>query len=155
MVFPEIPSMAEIGTGITQVTQGACDLASSAVQQFISSPTIAQVGLQALAVQIEVLEHLVTKLRAVATGIAEVHTKLEVTVQLEWHSPAGTAFRAAVRQRQDHTDKLAQTAHETVVLANQGIDELRIRIAGLQSLLAAARATLGDTAAASIGQVCS
>lgn len=155
MVFPQIPSMAEIGTSITLVTNGACEVASSAVQQFIDSPTIAQVGFQALAAQIEVLEHLVTKLRAVAAGIAEVRTKLESTVQLEWHSPAGTAFRAAVRQRQDHADYLAQSANETVILANQGIEELRVRIAGLQSLLAAARAALGDTAAATIGQVCS
>lgn len=155
MVFPQIPSMAEIGTSITLVTHGACEAASSAVQQFIANPTVAQVGLQALAAQIEVLEHLVTKLRAVALGISDVRTLLEATAQLEWHSPAGTAFRTAVRQRQDHADYLMQSAHETVALARQGIEELQVRIAGLQSLLAAARAALGDTAAATMGQVCS
>ena len=92
MVMVEIPSMTEIGTGMSLVAQGACEMASQAVQQFVSSPSIAQTGLNALAAQIEVLEQLVAKLREVAAGIEDVQRQLGATLTMEWHSPAGEAF---------------------------------------------------------------
>ena len=102
MVMVDIPSMAEVGTGMSLVANGACELASHAVQQFVSSPSIAQAGLHALAAQIEVLEHLVAMLREVAAGI----------------------------------------------------DEVRTMVASLQTLLATARAAVGDVAPGAIDQVC-
>lgn len=154
MVLVDIPSMAEIGTGMTLVANGACELASQSVQQFVTSPSVAQAGLNALAAQIEVLEQLVTKLRQVAAGIEKVKGQLGATLSMEWHSPAGQAFRTAVGDRQVQAEHLTQTAQETARLAHQGIDELRTMIASLQSLLAAARAAMGDVASGALEQVC-
>lgn len=67
-----IPSLPEIGAGIGYVANNACDMASSAVQQWVNSPSTAQVGLQALASQIDALEQLVIKLRIVADGVEQV-----------------------------------------------------------------------------------
>lgn len=154
MVMVEIPSMTEIGTGMSLVAQGACEMASQAVQQFVSSPSIAQTGLNALAAQIEVLEQLVAKLRAVAAGIEDVQRQLGATLTMEWHSPAGEAFRTAVGDRQSQAHHLAELTQETARLAGQGIDELRTMIASLRSLLATARASMGDMASGAIAQVC-
>ena len=150
-----IPSPAEIGAGIDLVSGGACDMASSAVQQFVSSPTIAETGLNMLASQIEVLEQLVAKLRGVGVGIEHVHDTLAATTQLEWHSPAGQVFREAVSHRQQHAAALRETANQTATLASQGIDELRAMIASLQTLLAAARSTVGATAGTAVARMCS
>lgn len=155
MVMVAIPSMAEIGTGISLVTNGACELAPEAVQQFVTSPSIAQAGLNALAAQIEVLEQLVAKLRHVATGIETVQGRLGATLNMEWHSPAGEAFRIAVGERKVQAQQLESLTLETVQLAHQGIDELRTFISSLQSLLSAARATMGDVASGAVAQVCS
>ena len=155
MVMVDIPSMAEIANGMSHVANGACELASQTVQQFVTSPSIAQAGLSALTVQIEVLEQLVVRLREVAAGIEDVHGRLEATVHMEWHSPAGEAFRIAVGDRKVQAQNLEHMAFETARLANLGIDELRTTIASLQSLLAAARASIGDVAAGAMAQVCS
>ena len=149
-----IPSPAEIGAGIDLVSGGACDMASSAVQQFVSSPTIAETGLNMLASQIEVLEQLVAKLRDVGVGIEHVHDTLATTTQLEWHSPAGQVFREAVSHRQEQALTLRETANQTATLASQGIDELRAMIASLQTLLAAARSTVGATAGTAVARMC-
>lgn len=154
MLMVEIPSMSEIGPGMSLVAQGACEMASQAVQQFVSSPSIAQAGLNALAAQIEVLEQLVAKLRAVTAGIEDVQRQLGATLTMEWHSPAGEAFRTAVSDRQSQAQHLADLTQETARLAGQGIDELRTMIASLQSLLATARAAMGDAASGAIAQVC-
>ena len=155
MVMVDIPSLTEIGNGISLVTNGACELASHAVQQFVTSPSIAQAGLSALAAQVEVLEQLVAKLHEVAAGIDEVHGKLGATLQMEWHSPAGEAFRIAVGDRKVQAQNLENMAIETARLAKLGIDEIRTTIASLQSLLSAARASVGDVASGAIAQVCS
>lgn len=155
MVMVEIPSLAEVGAGISHVANGACDLASNAVQEFVNSPSLAQAGLNVLAAQIEVLEQLVAKLQTVAAGIDGVHSKLALTQQWEWHSPAGQTFRDAVSQRQIQAKNLEQTAIETAQLARQGIDELRAIVASLQSLLATARVALGASVAGAVSQVCS
>ena len=89
MTLVQIPSLAEIGAGIGLVAGGACDKASSAVQHFINTPSVAENGLNLLAAQIDVLEQLVAALREVAVGIEAVHDKLAITVELEWQSPAG------------------------------------------------------------------
>ncbi len=154
MVMVDIPSMAEVGTGMSLVANGACELASHAVQQFVSSPSIAQAGLHALAAQIEVLEHLVAMLREVAAGIDDVRGQLGATVAMEWHSPAGEAFRTAVGDRQVQAQHLEQLTQETARLASHGIDELRTMVASLQTLLATARAAVGDVASGAIDQVC-
>lgn len=154
MMSVVIPSPAEIGAGISLVSDGACDMASSAVQQFVSSPSISETGLNMLASQIEVLEQLVAKLREVSAGIEQVHDKLAATVQLEWHSPAGNVFREAVGTRQEHAHKLRDTTIQTATLAGQGIDELRIMIASLQTLLAAARTAVGATAGSAVAGMC-
>lgn len=154
MVVVDIPSMTQIATDIALVKGGACELASQTVQQFVSSPSIAQAGLNALAVQIEVLEQLVAKLREVAAGIDEVHGRLGATLAMEWHSPAGQAFRTAVGDRQSQAEDLSRLTQETALLANQGIDELRATIVSLQSLLSAARAAVGDMASGALQQVC-
>lgn len=155
MVMVDIPSMAEIGNGISLVANGACELASQTVQQFVASPSIAQSGLSALASQVEVLEQLVAKLHEVAAGIDDVHGKLGATLLMEWHSPAGEAFRIAVGDRKVQAQNLENMAVETVRLAKLGIDEIRTTIASLQSLLAAARAAVGDVASGAVAQVCS
>lgn len=155
MMVSAIPSIQDIGAGLTLVANGACDLASSTVQQFVANPSIAQAGLHVLAAQIEVLEHLVAKLRFVALGIQEVQTNLSATRQMEWHSPAGQAFRSAVEQRQAHAAQLTQLIGDIARLAKHSIDDLRAQIAALQTLLVAARAAMGDMATAAIGQVCS
>lgn len=155
MTLVDIPTMAEIGAGMSLVADGACELASGAVQDFVNTPSTAELGLNVLAAQIEALEQLVEKLREVGAGIDEVHGKLAVTQQMEWHSPAGNAFREASLLRQEHAKKLEQTAMETAVLARQGIDELRMIVASLQSLLAAARTAAGATAGVAVAQVCS
>lgn len=152
MVMVEIPSMAEIASGMSLVADGACDLASRTVQDFVSSPSVAQAGLHALAAQIEVLEQLVAKLREVAVGIDEVQGQLGSTLAMEWHSPAGEAFRIAVGDRKVQAEQLAQLTLETARLAGHGIDELRTMIASLQTLLATARAALGDAASAVLEQ---
>ena len=74
-----IPPLSEIGAGIGYVANNACDMASSAVQQWVTSPSIAQAGLQALSSQIDALEQLVVKLRIVADGVEQVHGKLVAT----------------------------------------------------------------------------
>ncbi len=155
MVMVQIPSLSEIGAGIGYVANGACDMASSAVQQWVSSPSTAQTGLNVLAAQIETLEHLVLKLRAVADGIEQIHTRLVAVQDLEWHSPAGQAFREALVYRQLNARQLENTAAETVRLARHSIDELRALVSGLQSLVATARASLGDSVSGTIAQVCS
>lgn len=155
MTLVAIPSLSEIGAGISLVSEGACDAASGAVQNFVNSPSVAETGLNLVASQIQVLEQLVTKLREVSSGIEQVHDKLSSTVQLEWHSPAGNAFREAVGTRQEQAMRLHETAVGTATLANQGIEELRIMISGLQSLLAAARTAMGATAGVAVAQVCS
>src|SRR5699024_6165040 len=86
----------------------------------------------------------------VSAGIEQVHDKLAATMQLEWHSPAGNAFREAVGTRQEHAHKLRETSMQTATLAGQGIDELRIMIASLQTLLAAARSAVGATAGTAV-----
>lgn len=149
-----IPSPAEIGVGISLVSGGACDMASSAVQQFVSSPSMAETGLNMLASQIEVLEQLVAKLREVSAGIEQVHDTLAATTQMEWHSPAGQVFREAVGQRQEHALTLRETSSQTATLASQGIDELRVMIASLQTLLAAARSTVGMAAGTTVARMC-
>lgn len=154
MTSVAIPSLAEIGAGICQVSDGACDMASSAVQQFVTSPSIAETGLNMLASQIEVLEQLIEKLREVSFGIEQVHDKLAATAQLEWHSPAGNVFREAVGTRQEQAQKLRETSMQTATLASQGIDELRIMISSLQTLLTAARTAVGTTAGAAVARVC-
>src|SRR5690625_6248193 len=63
MTLVQIPSLAEIGAGIGLVAGGACDKASSAVQHFINTPSVAENGLNLLAAQIDVLEQLVAALR--------------------------------------------------------------------------------------------
>lgn len=155
MTLVAIPSLAEIGAGISLVADGACDMASGAVQNFVKSPSTAESGLNLLASQIDMLEQLVAKLREVSAGIEQVHDKLTATVQLEWHSPAGNAFRQAVGTRQQHAKELQETSVRTATLASQGIDELRIMISSLQSLLAAARAAVGAAATSTVDQVCS
>lgn len=155
MTSVAIPSLDEIGAGISLVADGACEMASGAVQDFVTSPSIAATGLNVVASQIEVLEHLVAKLREVGAGIEQVHDKLAATVQLEWHSPAGNAFREAVGSRQEHARRLRETAMQTASLASQGIDELRIMISSLQTLLAAARTAVGTAAGATVARVCS
>jgi len=154
MVMVDIPSMTEIATDMSLVANGACELASQAVQQFVASPSIAQAGLNALAAQIDVLEQLVAKLHEVAAGIDGVHGKLGATLAMEWHSPAGETFRSAVEVRQLQAEDLRRLTQETALLAKQGIDELRATIASLQSLLAVARASVGDVASGAIEQVC-
>jgi hypothetical protein len=153
MVMVDIPSMAEIASGMSLVADGACDLASRAVQDFVSSPSLAQAGLHAVAAQIEALEQLIARLREVAAGIAEVQGKLASTVAMEWHSPAGEAFRTAVGDRKIQAEQLEQLTLDTARLATDGIDELRTMIAGLQTLLATARAALGDAASGVVKQV--
>lgn len=155
MTSVAIPSLSEIGAGISLVADGACEMASSAVQNFVTQPSTAQLGLNILASQIEVLEQLVSKLREVAAGIEQVHDKLATTAHLEWHSPAGNAFREAVGARQEHASRLRDTSAQTAILASQGVDELRIMISSLQSLLAASRTTVGDAAGTTIARVCS
>lgn len=155
MTIAEIPSMTEIGAGIGLVADGACDMASSAVQDFVSNPSTAEMGLSLVAAQIEVLEKLVEKLRQVAAGIGEVEGKLEASRQMEWQSPAGQAFREAVQLGQDQARNLQETSQQTVGLANQGIEELRLVIAGLQSLLATARTSMGSVADSVVTGVCS
>lgn len=155
MTLVAIPSLAEIGTGMSLVSNGACDAASSAVQNFVNNPSTAEAGLNLVASQIQLLEQLVAKLREVSRGIEQVHNKLAATTQLEWHSPAGNAFREAVGTRQDRAKQLQETAVGTATLANQGIEELRIMISGLQSLLAAARTAMGTTAGVAVTKVCS
>ena len=154
MVTVLIPSLPEITSGIGYLTNGACDMASSAVQQWVNSPSKAHVGLNILAAQIEALEQLVVKLRAVADGIEQVHIKLVAAQELEWHSPAGQAFRQALGYRQQNAKELEATALETVRLARLSIDELRSVVAGLQTLLATARATAGMATSGVIEQVC-
>lgn len=155
MTLVPVPSLAEIGAGIGLVSEGACDMASGAVQNFVNSPSVAETGLNLLASQIDVLEQLVAKLQEVGTGIEQVHEKLSATVQLEWHSPAGNAFRDAVGTRQEHARQLQETSVQTATLARQGIDELRVMISSLQSLLAAARTAAGVSAGAAVAKVCS
>lgn len=154
MTVVAIPSMAEIGAGIGLVSDRACDKASGAVQNFVQSPSIAETGLNLLASQIDTLEQLVAKLREVGAGIEQVHEKLAATTQLEWHSPAGTAFREAVGTRQEQAKQLRETSVQTATLARQGIDELRAMISGLQSLLATARTATGITAGTAVATVC-
>lgn len=154
MTLVQIPNLAEIGAGIGLIAGGACDKASSAVQHFVTTPSVAENGLNLLAAQIDVLGQLVAALREVAAGIEAVHDKLAVTVDLEWQSPAGNAFRQATASRQQQALALQQTTMETAALASRGIDELRLLISSLQSLLAAARTTAGTTAGAPIAQVC-
>lgn len=154
MTLVQIPNLAEIGAGIGLIAGGACDKASSAVQHFVNTPSVAENGLNLLAAQIDVLEQLVAALREVAVGIEAVHDKLAVTVDLEWQSPAGNAFRQATASRQQQAQALQQTTMETAALASRGIDELRLLLSSLQSLLAAARTTAGTTAGATIAQVC-
>lgn len=155
MVLAQIPSLPEISIGIQHVANGTCEMASSAVQQWVNSPSTAQAGLHLLAAQIDTLEHLVVKLRMVADGIEQVHSKLQATLHMEWHSPAGTAFRDAVAVGQSQTHHLEHTARETVRLAQASIEELRILISGLQSLIVAARTAVGDTVSGALQQVCS
>lgn len=154
MVMVDIPSMTEIASGMSLVADGACQVASRAVQDFVSSPSLAQAGLHALAAQIEALEQLVAKLREVAAGIDDVQGRLGSTLAMEWHSPAGEAFRTAVGDRQAQAQQLEQLTLETARLAGQSIDELRTMIASLQSLLSTARAALGDTASGMVEAVC-
>ena len=149
-----IPPLSEIGAGIGYVANNACDMASSAVQQWVTSPSIAQAGLQALSSQIDALEQLVVKLRIVADGVEQVHGKLVATHHIEWHSPAGQAFREAVNLGQSRAQELENTARQTVRLAQASLEELRTLIAGLQTLLATARAAVGDSVAGALGQVC-
>lgn len=149
-----IPTLPEITSGIGYLTNGACDMASSAVQHWVNSPSTAQMGLQVLAEQIEALEQLVVKLRAVADGIEQVYVKLVAAQELDWHSPAGQAFQEALCSRQMHAKNLEATALETVRLARLSIDELRTLVASLQTLLATARATVGVAASSAIAQVC-
>lgn len=153
MVMVEIPSMAEIASGISSVAEGACELASRSIQEFVSSPSVAQAGLHALAAQIEALEQVVAKLREVASGIEQVHSQLGATLAMDWQSPAGEAFRTAVGDRRIQAEQLAQLTQETARLAGLGIDELRAMIASLQTLLATARAALGDVATGVVEQV--
>lgn len=155
MVMVQIPSLPEIGAGIGYVANGTCEMASTAVQQWVNSPSTAQAGLQLLAAQIDTLEHLVLKLRMVADGIDQVHGKLTVTYDMEWHSPAGQAFREAVGNGQIRAQHLQSTAHETIRLAHTSIEELRTMVAGLQTLLTTARVAVGDTVSGAIEQVCS
>src|SRR5690625_4942634 len=143
MVMVAIPSMAEIGTGISLVTNGACELASEAVQQFVTSPSIAQAGLNALVAQIEVLEQLVAKLRHVATGIETVQGRLGATLNMEWHSPAGEAFRIAVEVRKVQAQQLESLSLDTVKLAHHGIVELRTFTSSLHEFLSIDRAYMG------------
>lgn len=155
MTVVQIPSLSEIGAGLGYVANGACDMASAAVQEWVNSPSTAQAGLHLLASQIDALEHLVIKLRMVADGIEQVHGKLVATHHMEWHSPAGRAFRKAVDLGQVQAQQLENTARETVRLAQLSIDELRTMVASLQSLLATARAAIGDPVAGALQQVCS
>ncbi|NWN88668.1 MAG: hypothetical protein HLX51_09045 [Micrococcaceae bacterium] len=155
MALVEIPTMAELGSGINWVAEGACEMASGAVQDFVTNPSVAETGLSMVASQIEVLEQLVQTLREVGAGIEDVHGRLTATHQLEWHSPAGNAFRHAVGLGQERAKRLEETAMDTALLASQSVDELRIMISALQSLLAAGRAALGDVAGSAVGQVCS
>ena len=154
MVTVLIPSLPEITSGIGYVTNGACDMASTAVQQWINSPSTAQMGLNVLAAQIEALEQLVVKLRGVAQGVEQVYVKLVAAQELEWHSPAGRAFRVALGSRQLNAKELEATALDTVRLARLSIDELRTVVASLQTLLATVRATAGAAASSAIEQVC-
>ena len=129
-------------------------MASTAVQQWINSPSTAQMGLNVLAAQIEALEQLVVKLRGVAQGVEQVYVKIVAAQELEWHSPAGRAFREALGSRQLNAKELEATALDTVRLARLSIDELRTVVASLQTLLATVRATAGAAASSAIEQVC-
>lgn len=154
MVMVQIPSLQEAWAGMSYIRNGACHLASNAVQDFVTSPSIAQTGLGVLAAQIDGLEQFVQKLSSVATGIEDMKAKLETTRNMEWHSPAGQAFTVALDNGQTRAVQLEQTAQETIRLAQHSIEDLRTIVATLQSLVAVARTAVGQTAASAIGQVC-
>lgn len=155
MALVPIPVLSEIHAGIGHIRQGACDAASASVQAFVTSPSVAQSGLHIVQQHIEILEHLVVKLRSVASGIGHMHTRFGRIADLEWHSPAGRAFQMSVDRRQVQAQHLEATAMQTMRLAQRSIEELRMQLAAMQSLLVAARAAVGGTAAAAVGRVCS
>lgn len=155
MALVPIPLLSEIQAEIGHIRQGACEVASASVQAFVTSPSVAQAGLHTVQRHIELLELLVVKLHAVARGIGDMQARFARVMDLEWHSPAGRAFRVSVDRRQVQAQQLETTAWLTMRMAQQSANELRVQLAAMQSLLAAARAALGGAAGVGLGRVCS
>lgn len=154
MVLINIPLVEDIHSTLRQWKQGTCDFVPDAIQNFVDQPSLAQIALQELQQQVQLLRKLADRLITIADGVKKIHQIMEITLNHQWQSPSGKVFRLAVNRRQEHAQTIEAKVHETRQLAHQGIQELEELLASLQTLASSIRSGLANVASGAVEAVC-